>query len=257
MGKRGRKGTIFNGMKFGMLTVTEKGETKGTNTKWVCRCGCGNIVSVYASNLMSGNTTHCGCQGDGRQGRKIHGMGNTRLYHIWGAMIQRCKGNNEYFKKHYRNRGITVCVEWLDFNNFMAWALSNGYRDDLTIDREDNDGNYEPGNCRWVDMMVQGNNRSNNVRIEIDGEEHTLAEWCRITGTKRVTADKRMERGLTGKDIFAKVDMRTLEEVQLNKRDKALIKINENRMAKLIEIRKRFGLEDAERSGRMAQILNS
>lgn len=119
----------------------------------------------------------------------------TRLYRIWTNMKSRCTNPNIAAFKDYGGRGITVCAEWSDsFEAFRDWATANGYRDDLTLDRIDNDGNYEPENCRWEDRLVQGNNSRKNRLIEHNGETHTLAEWSRITGLSRDTIRFRIDR---------------------------------------------------------------
>lgn len=109
-------------------------------------------------------------------GKTIHGMKKTRIYKSWERIKRRC--NNPKTYKNYGGRGIKVCDEWSkDFMAFYEWAMANGYRDDLTIDRIDVNGNYEPNNCRWVTMKEQENNRRNNHHITYNGETHTIAEW--------------------------------------------------------------------------------
>lgn len=149
---------ITTGKKYGRLTVIEKTDRKqGTNYIYKCRCDCGNIVYVSSGHLGK-ETFSCGCLK--RECHTTHGMTKSRIYNIWTLMKQRCcnKSNNVYSR--YGGRGIKVCDEWNDnFENFLAWSLKNGYSDNLTIDRINNDGNYEPSNCRWVDMTTQVNNR--------------------------------------------------------------------------------------------------
>ena len=111
-----------------------------------------------------------------------HGMYKTRLYSVWQSMLQRAgvyKGADENNKRHYQDRGITVCSEWLVFENFRDWALSHGYSDDLEIDRIDNDKGYCPENCRWVTPKENTNNRRNTIRLE-DGTP--LAMFCSKVG---------------------------------------------------------------------------
>ena len=133
--------------------------------------------------------------GDDLTGNYKHGMAGTRLHHIWKSMKQRCSNSNCINYKNYGAKGISVCDEWCDFENFAKWALSNGYSEELTLDRINANGNYEPSNCRWVTYKVQGNNRSNNRQIEMDGIIHTMAEWAEITGIKIATIHARLERG--------------------------------------------------------------
>lgn len=110
-----------------------------------------------------------------------HGLKKTRLYSIWSQMKNRCFNQNAERYSDYGGRGITVCDEWKDdFKAFYDWSMSNGYSDNLTIDRINNDGNYEPSNCRWVDVLTQVNNSRHNHMIEYCGESHSMSEWSRI-----------------------------------------------------------------------------
>lgn len=163
------------GQHFGRLYVLHEDpiRTNEGRIKYVCRCDCGNIVSVAAKSLRSGNTKSCGCLridkafehlppslcGEDNTNFK-HGQSKTRLYRIWKGMIKRCNNPNEDNYHCYGGRGIAVCEEWhRDFQSFRDWALANGYCDDLTIDRNDTNGNYCPENCRWVTMQEQSSNR--------------------------------------------------------------------------------------------------
>lgn len=130
---------------------------------------------------------------------------NERLYIIWRAMRERCRREKNKRYKNYGGRGIRVCEEWNDYITFKKWALANGYNDGLTIDRIDNDGNYEPSNCRWVDRASQANNKSNNHLITHNGETHTAMEWSRITGIPYRTILSRINRdGLSPAEVFVK-----------------------------------------------------
>ena len=134
----------------------------------------------------------------GNKNHLKHGLSHTRIDNIYKSMISRCycKRNNRYAR--YGKRGVRVCDEWLnDKNAFFEWAFSNGYAEDLTIDRIDVNGNYEPSNCRWVTQKEQQNNRSNNRVIEFNGECHTLGEWSEITGIKLATIWARLKCGWT------------------------------------------------------------
>lgn len=124
-----------------------------------------------------------------------HGLKHTRLYSIWNGIKIRCLNPNFIRYKDYGGRGITICDEWKnDFQAFYDWAMSNGYADNLTIDRIDNNGNYEPSNCRWVAMDVQANNSRHCRNIEFNGEVHSLSEWARITGIPRYTLNNRINQ---------------------------------------------------------------
>lgn len=134
----------------------------------------------------------------GNKNHLKHGMRNTRIYSIWRAMRQRCFDTNCKNYPKYGEKGITVCEEWAnDFCAFNNWSMANGYSDNLTIDRIDVHGNYEPSNCRWVTQKAQQNNRSNNRIIELNGVCHTLGEWSEITGIKSATIWARLKAGWT------------------------------------------------------------
>ena len=153
------KNPIVIGNKYGRLTVLERNEQK---KKWDCICECGNIVSVKTASLNNGNTKSCGClQRDmTRQVSTKHGLEGTKLYQVWKGMKQRCFNPNNKNHKYYGARGITVCDEWKDdFQAFADWAMQNGYADNLTIDRIDNDGNYEPSNCAWTTSKENNSHR--------------------------------------------------------------------------------------------------
>lgn len=180
----------LTGKEFGELKVISRADNHITPsgqklTKWKCECKkCGKIIEVLAHNLTRGHTRSCGCSFTQHNLKHENCVGNTvsRLYNIWAGMKARCyrKSNPRY--KQYGKRGISICDEWLIFKNFETWALSNGYNDELTIDRIDNNGNYEPSNCRWVTPKIQSNNSRQNVVITFDNESHTISEWSDITG---------------------------------------------------------------------------
>lgn len=160
----------ITGQIFGRLTAIECiGSNNRNSCLWLCKCSCGNTKIVDGNSLRMGRTRSCGCLDREKHithpNRKTHGKHDTRLYRIWKAMKSRCfNPNTESFKKWYGSNGIIVCDEWK--NNFMAfydWAMSNGYKDDLSIDRIDPLGNYEPCNCRWADAKTQANNKRNKV----------------------------------------------------------------------------------------------
>lgn len=187
----------LTGQRFGRLTVIKQAEDhicpNGQHkTQWLCRCECGNEVIILANSLKSGRTTSCGCI------LKKHGLRNTRLYYIWRDMKKRCYNPNNKGYKNYGGRGINVCKEWLDdFQNFYNWSIANGYDDKAkygvcTIDRIDVNGNYEPSNCRWVDMKIQSRNRRDNVNVTINRQTHCLKDWCKILNLNYLTVHKRI-----------------------------------------------------------------
>lgn len=119
------------------------------------------------------------------QFKPTHGQTETRLYYIWTSMKARCTNPRCKSFKHYGGRGIRVCEEWAQsFEAFQAWALPNGYTDNLTIDRIDNDKGYDPDNCRWVDRTTQSRNRRNNRFLTYNGETRTIGEWAEIVGIR-------------------------------------------------------------------------
>jgi hypothetical protein len=170
--------------KFTKLKVIARIENnKNGNAIWQCKCDCGNVINVTGVDLRSEHTKSCGCYNIEAiiQRNMKHGETRTRLYNIWRKMLRRCKNSNEKRYKDYGGRGIFVCNEWKDYLVFRDWALSNGYKEDLTIDRRNNDGNYDPDNCRWATYKEQGNNKRNNHCIVYNGKTQTLMQWSEET----------------------------------------------------------------------------
>lgn len=179
--------------------------------KWLCICSCGNTHIARISDLNSGKILSCGCYKKEITSKKFikHGgksKNTERLYVIWGAMKQRCyytKGENY---NNYGGRGIKVCDEWLfDYVSFKEWALNNGYENNLSIDRIDVNGNYEPNNCRWATNKQQANNTRRNVMFEYREEIHTMSEWSEILGINYNTLRYYIQQnGIDNIDIFIK-----------------------------------------------------
>lgn len=143
----------ISGEQFTRLTAIAPTEKRdGTFVVWLCRCICVNLTEVRGRHLRTGRTKSCGCLR--RQNNKSwqkHGESRTRLYNIWKIMVQRCFNSNRENYRYYGGKGVTVCSEWLNnYPAFRNWALDNGYADNLTIDRIDNDGNYVSDNCQWI-----------------------------------------------------------------------------------------------------------
>lgn len=175
---------------FGLLTVRKLKCVKNHRRIWECECKCGNIKDIREDSLKK-YTRSCGClilESARQKGRgNKHGMSHTRIYNIWAGMKSRCCNPKDTSYYLYGARGITVCTEWLnDFQAFYEWALENGYADNLTIDRIDVNGNYEPSNCRWATAKEQRENQR-QYEITYNGETHTLLEWSDITGIKYAT----------------------------------------------------------------------
>lgn len=171
------------GERYGRLTVIGFDHIDERHQAyWVCQCDCGSKVVVKAASLKSGNTSSCGCykRDRTRETMATHGLSTTRLYKAWQAMQNRCENSNYGSYHRYGQRGIRVCGEWKNFENFRDWAVASGYSEGLSLDRINNDGNYCPENCRWTDWGTQCNNRSSNHIIEYGGQSHTVAEWARL-----------------------------------------------------------------------------
>lgn len=190
----------LSGKSFGKLTVIQRGKTvkrsKGTIVYWLCVCECGNRAEVVGGDLKSGRTLSCGCyqRRRSKEFHTSHGLCHTRLHEIWTGMKTRCANPKNSHYRHYGGRGITVCKEWQSFEPFYEWAMANGYSDDLTIDRINNDGNYEPNNCRWATTKQQMNNYSRNRLITYDGVTKTMSEWSNHVGLKYSVLCDRMRR---------------------------------------------------------------
>jgi hypothetical protein len=155
----------LTGQRFGRWIVLEYADsTVYGKGKWLCRCDCGTIRNVLGDNLKSGKTQSCGCW-NSEQARKHckemakHNLHETPIYRVWCGMKARCQTPSAGNYKNYGGRGIKVCDEWQEFEPFYQWAITNGYKKGLTIDRIDVNGNYEPSNCRWVTWKIQANNK--------------------------------------------------------------------------------------------------
>lgn len=149
------------GERFGYLVVTDVFRDKrGTKTRtyFTVQCDCGNTKEILAHNVKK-NVKSCGCKSNEMKVNIKHGGWKTRIYQTHADMKQRYFNPNNTRYHRYGGRGITICEEWMDFETFRDWAYSNGYTDELTIERINNDGNYEPGNCKWDTMDNQLKNR--------------------------------------------------------------------------------------------------
>ena len=196
----------LTGKKFGKLLVIKRVENdKYSNLNWECLCDCGNRKIIRGAHLRDGLTKSCGCYNYEQStafgkkwggNNKTHGMKRTRLYYLWSNMKARCYNPKADSFKYYGGKGIKVCEEWKkNFVEFYKWSIENGYRDDLTIDRINNNKNYSPDNCKWATMKEQQNNRGNNHTLFFNGESHTLAEWADILGIKYSYLHDRLRRG--------------------------------------------------------------
>lgn len=205
----------LTGKQFGRLTVIERAPDHITPSgrryvKWRCLCDCGNASDVMADNLLQGRTVSCGCHNkqQAKDNHLSHGESKTHLYGVWQAIKRRCYNPSDSHYEDYGGRGIRMCDEWKNsYNNFREWALISGYCElphhRCTIDRMNNNGNYEPSNCRWVDGVAQANNRRSNRRFTYNGETHNIKEWSELYGIPYKTLHNRLyvgwsiERALT------------------------------------------------------------
>lgn len=157
----------LTGQRFGRLVVIKQ-DTTSKRTKWICECDCGKIKSIQATHLRSGASTSCGCYQKemARKSNSKHNLTHTSLHNRWKTLKQRCLNPNSNNYKNYGGRGIKLCEEWKEFSNFYDWSIKNGYKQELELDRINNDGNYEPSNCRWIEKVKNGRNRRNTVKID-------------------------------------------------------------------------------------------
>ena len=186
----------LTGQKFGKLKAIQfSHKNKNRKTYWVFECECGNIKTLRTDTVKSGKVKSCGCikkeqdnlnlNRDGSEPTKYNSKGLSKhiLYHKWLGMKRRCYDIHNTHYNRYGARGIQICDEWLyDFKKFFDWSLSNGWKDNLEIDRIDNDGNYEPSNCRYVTRKENCNNRSTTRKITINNISLSISKWCNIIG---------------------------------------------------------------------------
>lgn len=168
----------LTGKVFGDLTAIKSISIKGRKN-WVCVCKCGEEVLKTVTYLEKNNYI---CKKDRYRNKKNKDeifYIKRRLRGVHRNMKNRCADPNDKSYKNYGGRGITVCKEWQKFTNFFEWAIDNGYKQGLTIDRIDNNGNYCPENCRWADKYVQMNNKIDNILISYNGKSQSLRAWCR------------------------------------------------------------------------------
>lgn len=179
---------------------------KNRRTYAECECECGNKSTPTMQSLLNGHSKSCGClnRENLNKSRTTHNKSNTKIYKVYHSMIDRCSNHNMPNFSHYGGRGIKVCEEWKNnFEQFYEWAINNGYREGLSIDRIDVNGNYEPSNCRWVTTYVQNLNKRNSSFITYKGVRKTITEWgkdavCGVQSFRgRIGAGWDMERALT------------------------------------------------------------
>lgn len=200
----------LTGQRFGRLTVIKRADSINKRTYWLCRCDCGKEKVIGMVQLMYGGVVSCGCYQ--REISTKHNLCRHPLYSVWNSIKTRCYTPNDKGYANYGGRGIKMCDEWYnDFKAFYDWAYTNGYKDEKlpcgknrwTIDRINNDGNYCPENCRWVDRTIQANNTRRNHFVSINGETKTISQWAQSSGLKPATIGSRYKKGIRGKELLA------------------------------------------------------
>jgi hypothetical protein len=187
------------GRKFHRLLVLESAGRSANKSILVrCRCDCGAVKVVRLCALLRSEIKSCGCLrrelSASQKSTLTHGCSHSPTYASWAAMKFRCTNPNHVAYKHYGGRGISVCPSWS--NSFANFLADLGERPvGFTLDRINPDGNYEPGNCRWVSPKIQGNNRRSNRMLRSQGLMLTVAEWSEVTGIKMTTIRERLKRG--------------------------------------------------------------
>lgn len=205
----------LTGQKFGRLTVIgiSRQVQKGNRVRyyWKCKCVCGNYHEARTDSLTSGMIQSCGCLKKEQAIKNIsshhsHKQSGSRLYIIWQSMKKRCLNKNGPSYKRYGGRGITICDEWKDdFNSFFKWSMANGYNENLTIDRIDNNKGYYPDNCRWTTNKEQSRNRRSNIIVTYQGKKMTLIEASEKSGLPYSALHARYNRGVRGEELFIKL----------------------------------------------------
>lgn len=189
------QGLNLIGQKFGRLTVV--GMVHGPSGRlWQCLCDCGTMKEkpLTTYELKNGKRNHCGCL-ERVNGMRAHGQYKSKLYKVWSAMKRRCSRPNDPSYHNYGGRGITICAEWLEFPPFYAWAMENGYREGLTIERKDNDQGYSPDNCAWIPKPEQSSNTRRCKMITYQGETHNIKVWAQKFGISYARLQHRLKRG--------------------------------------------------------------
>jgi hypothetical protein len=186
----------LTGQTFGRLTVIERVAALNSNATWRCRCECGGGKIVRGHALTRGATRSCGCLYREHAGNlnRTHSLTDTREYRAWSQMKGRCFNPRVEMYPHYGGRGITVCARWRD--SFEAFLADMGHcPTGFWIERNDPDGNYEPGNCRWATPKEQQRNRRNTLRLTLNGRTQAIGDWAEETGLSVATIRGRCRMG--------------------------------------------------------------
>lgn len=203
----------LTGRRFGKLVVIERAgySTDKSGRKyimWKCQCDCGNTKELRSNSLLGGGNVSCGCMYHAiRKKDSVKTNKNVRrLYMIWAGMKQRCYNENCESYKWYGAKGVSVCREWInDFRSFEKWSYDSGYKENLSIERKDPKGDYEPSNCEWIELPNQQDNKRNTVRIKINGKYFTLKEISELYGINRATLYSRYSNGASVDELLKPV----------------------------------------------------
>jgi len=192
-------GKDFTGLRGGMLVAEARTNRKTQNRNWIWkfRCDCGESTETRVADVKNGHTTSCGChhRETMRELKTTHGMEGTRVYRVWAGMKSRCLNKLSPHYKNYGGRGITICNNWLEFCGFYEWAKMSGYKEDLTIERIDVNGNYNSLNCEWIPLSEQNKNKRNTRVFEVGGEFYTSKELAKASGVSKSVLENRRFRG--------------------------------------------------------------
>ena len=200
----GKRLDIEPGQKFGRLTIIRETQRRAKKRYFLCRCDCGNERTVRLVAMRAGEVKSCGClrNEQNRVANMSHGLWGTSLYWSWHSMKDRCLNPNCAVYKHYGARGIAVCDDWMGFEAFRDWALSNSYKEGLTIERIDVNGNYEPDNCTWIPMSEQSNNKRSSRIITFRDKTMNLKKWADHLGLRPSVLWGRLDRGWSVEKAF-------------------------------------------------------
>lgn len=231
----------LTGKRFGRLTVIKEVSPHYSKSgvrmrMWECKCDCGNNRILSTSNITNGNTKSCGCLKKELLLSKntTHGMSKTKLYSVWGSMKDRCFNENVSQFSDYGGRGISVCNEWKnDFQAFYDWAIGNGYKDGLTIERKDVNGDYCPENCCWITREEQSKNRRNSHFITYRGETKTLSEWSRELHIDRECVRNQEKKLGSGEEAIKAVLNSRKHKEKIRSSQLVLLKVSDDKELKV------------------------
>lgn len=203
-GTVGKRIEVKTGERFRRLTIIKEAEKRAGKRYFLCKCDCGNIQEVRFVAMRADKTKSCGCMRNerNRTANLTHGMAGTRLYNSWHSMKQRCLNQNAHGYKFYGERGIKVCKEWMEFKAFCKWALANGYKEGLSIERINCNGNYEPVNCTWATASQQDCNTRRSKRITYRGKTQVLSQWAEELKLDYKMLQRRLSHGWSVEKAF-------------------------------------------------------